>query len=143
MEIDFSSFMVSMFVIECKKGCPIFGCLDFKKETMSDSQMEMAKDMFLHYLQIEEQIKGLTKLKINANPDTSTKGTLSQVEQSESSLESLLFDSRLPKELVESLLGDSVISSFFNGPLALAISRPLFKLRYHKMISDFLIVKDP
>jgi hypothetical protein len=115
----------------------------FKKGDISDSQMDMAKAMFLHYLQMEEQIKGLTTLKINANPDTNTKSTLSEVEQSESSLESLLFDSRLPSDLVQSLLNDSVISSFFNGPLALAISRPLFKLRYHKMISDFLIVKDP
>ena len=44
-------------------------------------------------------------------------------------------------ELLESFMNDSVISSFFNGPLALALSRPLFKLRFHKNISDYLIVK--
>ena len=36
-------------------------------------------------------------------------------------------------------MDDSILKSFFNGPLALAVSRPLFKLRYHKEISNYLI----
>jgi len=113
----------------------------YKKDTATDKQKDMAKAMFLHYLQIENQIGGLTQLKMNMNPDTSTKSTLSDVERTESNIENLKFDNRIQPGLLNSLMNDSVLKSFFNGELALAVSRPLFKLRYHKAISDYLIVK--
>jgi hypothetical protein len=77
---------------------------------------------------------------MNANPDTSLKAVLSSVEQTEANLENLGENPDL-NYLVEKFLNDSVISSFFNGPLALAISRPLFKLRYHKVVSKYLMDK--
>jgi hypothetical protein len=78
---------------------------------------------------------------MSSNPDTATKSTLSDVEQTEANIEDLFFDPRVPTEIVESMMDDSILKSFFNGPLALAVSRPLFKLRYHKEISDYLIGK--
>lgn len=102
---------------------------------------DMAKAMFLHYLELEQQIGGYTALKMSSNPDTSTKSTLSDVEQTEANLESLAYDTRIPSEILDRIMNDSVISSFFNGPLALAISKPLFKLRYDKNISEYLIAK--
>ena len=36
-------------------------------------------------------------------------------------------------------MDDSLLKSFFNGPLALAVSRPLYKLRYHAVVSRYLI----
>jgi|688.fasta_scaffold00187_29 predicted kinase len=94
--------------------------------------------LFLHYLKIEDQIKGITKIKMNANPDTNTNTTLSNIELSESTIEDLLEDEVL-SPLINSLMKDSVISSFFNGPLALALSKPLFKLRYNKAFSNYII----
>ena len=114
---------------------------DYKTGTATDKQMDMSKAMFLHYLQIENQIGGLTQLKMNTNPDTSTKSTLSDVERTESNIDNLMYDNRIAPELLGTLMNDSVLKSFFNGDLALAVSRPLFKLRYHKAISDYLIVK--
>lgn len=102
---------------------------------------DQAKAMFLHYLELEQQIAGYTALKMASNPDTSTKSTLSDVEQTEANIENLFFDKRVPTEIVEAMIDDSILKSFFNGPLALAVSRPLFKLRYHKTISDYLIGK--
>jgi len=102
---------------------------------------DIAKTMFLHYLELEQQIAGYTALKMASNPDTSTKSTLSDVEQTEANIENLFFDSRVPTDIVEAMMDDSILKSFFNGPLALAVSRPLFKLRYHKEISDYLIGK--
>lgn len=102
---------------------------------------DIAKAMFLHYLELEQQIAGYTALKMSSNPDTATKSTLSDVEQTEANIEDLFFDPRVPTEIVESMMDDSILKSFFNGPLALAVSRPLFKLRYHKEISDYLIGK--
>ena len=107
----------------------------------NDKKSDIAKAMFLHYLELEQQIAGYTALKMSSNPDTATKSTLSDVEQTEANIENLFFDSRVPKEIVEAMMDDSILKSFFNGPLALAVSRPLFKLRYHKTISDYLIGK--
>ena len=107
----------------------------------NDADSDMAKAMFLHYLELEQQIAGYTALKMSSNPDTSTKSTLSDVEQTESNIEDLFFDPRVPLEIVEAMMDDSILKSFFNGPLALAVSRPLFKLRYHRQISDYLIGK--
>jgi hypothetical protein len=115
--------------------------IDYKNDDLTDDQVKLSQAMFLHYLQIENQIGGITQLKMNMNPDTSTESTLSDVERTESNIDNLMFDNRIPRELLTTLMTDSVISSFFNGPLALAVSRPLFKLRYHKAISDYLIVK--
>ena len=100
---------------------------------------DQAKAMFLHYLELEQQISGYTALKMSSNPDTSTKSTLSDVEQTEANIADLFFDSRVPLDIVESMMDDSILKSFFNGPLALAVSRPLFKLRYHRTVSDYLI----
>jgi len=107
----------------------------------NDKDSAIAKAMFLHYLELEQQISGYTALKMSSNPDTATKSTLSDVEQSEANIEELEFDSRIPREILNSMMNDSIISSFFNGPMALAVSRPLFKLRYHKQISDYLIAR--
>jgi hypothetical protein len=107
----------------------------------NDKDSDLAKAMFLHYLELEQQIAGYTALKMSSNPDTSTKSTISDVEQTESNIENLFFDSRVPLEIVESMMDDSILKSFFNGPLALAVSRPLFKLRFHKEISEYLIAK--
>jgi hypothetical protein len=106
-----------------------------------DKNSLKAKAMFLHYLELEEQIKGYTKLKMSSNPDTSTKTTLSDVEQTEASLSELLSDTKVPLEVTESMRNNSILKSFFNGPLVLAISRPLFKLRYHPQITEYLIGK--
>ena len=111
---------------------------EITKKLQSNDQ---AKAMFLHYLELEQQISGYTALKMSFNPDTSTESTLSNVEQTEANIEELQYDSRIPTEVLNSLKNDSIISSFFNGPLALAVSRPLFKLRYHKAVSDYLIAR--
>jgi len=123
-----------------------------KKKTFTEKEMEaliksndgssdIAKAMFLHYLELEQQIAGYTALKMSSNPDTATKSTLSDVEQTEANIENLFFDPRVPTEIVEAMMDDSILKSFFNGPLALAVSRPLFKLRYHKEVSDYLIAR--
>jgi hypothetical protein len=107
----------------------------------NDTESDLVKSMFLHYLELEQQIGGYTALKMSSNPDTSTKTTLSDVEQTEANLDQLFYDSRVPLEVVDAMRNNSILRSFFNGPLALAVSRPLFELRYHPEISEFLISK--
>ena len=105
----------------------------------NDTTSDKSKAMFLHFLELEQQIGGYTKFKMASNPDTKTETTISNVEQTESNLDQLSYDSRIPLEIVERMKSDSILKSFFNGPLALAVSRPLFKLRYHPQITEFLI----
>ena len=117
------------------------GMLKLIEESAADpskKKREVSLAMFLHYLKIEDQIKGLTKVKMNANPDTNTNTTLTNIELSENTLSDLVNDKYM-SDLITGLMNDSVISSFFNGPLALALSRPLFKLRYNKTFSSYII----
>jgi hypothetical protein len=118
---------------------------NFKKNDgeLTEKEADLAKAMFLHFLEIEEQITGVTGFKMASNPDTSTKSTGSEVELSEASIEQLYEETKIPKGLLDKMLKDSVISSFFNGSMALAVIRPLFKLRYNKYISDYIIENSP
>ena len=115
--------------------------VNFKKKNgkISEEEKDLAKTMFLHFLEIEQQITGLTALKLSSNPDTATRSTASEVELSEASIDQLSDETKIPKELLTKMLNDSVISSFFNGPLSLAVIRPLFKLKYNKHISNYIV----
>ena len=119
--------------------------VNFKQNNgkLSKQESELAKTMFLHFLEIEQQITGLTALKLSSNPDTATRSTASEVELSEASIDQLSSETKIPKELLTKMLNDSVISSFFNGPMALAVIRPLFKLKYNKHISNYIVENAP
>ena len=111
---------------------------DYKKDPKA-ADSDLSKLMFMHYLQIEAQIEGITQLKMNSNPDTSTDNALFKSEVTLANLESLETESKLDQDLFKDMLSDSIISSFFNQKMALGISKPLFPLRYHPAISSFLI----
>jgi hypothetical protein len=111
---------------------------DYKKDPKA-ADSDLSKLMFMHYLQIEAQIEGITQLKMNSNPDTSTDNALFKSEVTLANLESLETESKLDQDLFKDMLSDSIISSFFNQKMALGVSKPLFPLRYHPAISSFLI----
>ena len=115
--------------------------VNFKQNNgkLTEKEADLAKAMFLHFLEIEQQITGLTALKLSSNPDTATRSTASEVELSEASIDQLSSETKIPKELLTKMLNDSVISSFFNGPLSLAVIRPLFKLKYNKHVSNYIV----
>lgn len=110
---------------------------DFKKDS-SKASSELSLAMFLHYLQIEQQITGLTQVKIASNLDTSTKSTGSEAERSEANLEMLQYESKIEEGLLDNIM-ETVIGSFFNNQLALAINEAIFPLRYNKAVSSYLI----
>ena len=106
---------------------------------LTKKEADLSKAMFLHFLEIEQQITGLTALKISANPDTRKDSTASEVELSEAGIDQLADETKIPKELLTKMLKDSIISSFFNGPMSLAVIRPLFKLKYNKFVSNYIV----
>ena len=99
---------------------------------------ELSRAMFLHYLTIEQQIQGLTALKMASNPDTSTMTDVGQAIQAESNMEALAEESKIDQDLRLGLLNDSVISSFFNTKLIRGLSKPLFKFRYDDDIQEYI-----
>jgi len=103
---------------------------------------DLSKLMFLHYIELEQQMNGIKKLKMNANADTSLKTTFSQIENTEASLENLKDETKLDQTLLWRMVNDSITSSFFNGPMALQVGRPLFKMRYHPLITKWMIIND-
>ena len=110
-----------------------------KKEKVDIGGSELSKAMFLHYLELDQQMEGVKKLKFSSNPDTKLRTSLGSVEEAEAKLGDLENESKLDQELLQKMLYDSVTSSFFNGDMALALSRPLFPLAYNKNISDWII----
>lgn len=106
------------------------------------AKSDLSKLMFLHFLEIEQQMNGVKLLKLNANADTSLKTAFSQIEDTESSLENLKDETKLDQTLLWKMVNDSITSSFFNGPMVLQIGRPLFKLRYHPVITKWMIVNN-
>jgi hypothetical protein len=99
----------------------------------------LSQTMFMHFLELEQQMDGVKRLKFASNPDTKLRTTLGSIEEAEANLEGLTVESKLDQELLQKMLNDSVTSSFFNGDLGLALSRPLFPLAYHPAISNFII----
>jgi hypothetical protein len=116
--------------------------LDLIKDSKTNpkaAESDLSKAMFLHFLEIEQQIDGIKSLKFAFNQDTNLKSTLSAVEEGEYKVETLQSKSSLDQTLRERMENESVISSFKVGPLSLAMTRPMFPLMYHKTISDYII----
>ena len=101
---------------------------------------DLSKLAFLHFLEIEQQITGIKRLKIELNPDVTIRTNFSEVEQSEAAQENLEFNSKIAQEVREKLKNESVTSSFDNNELALSMIRPIMKLRYHPAISEWIKV---
>jgi len=104
---------------------------------------DLSRLMFLHYLQIEDQMEGTKQLKLAANPDTTTMTDVNQAMLSEQKLEDLQSMASLDQKLRNDLINNSVISSFFNNNLITSLGQELFSFRYDKsfdMINE--IIKD-
>lgn len=100
-----------------------------------------AKAAFLHYLELEELSKGIRDIKMKLSYDTSKSTTLFDAQKSEASLAQLRAETKIPNEIVDKILDESPIGSFRVAPFQLELWGPLFKLRNHNTINDFLIEK--
>jgi hypothetical protein len=99
---------------------------------------ELSRTMFLHFLTIEKQIDGLTRLKIASNPDTGTNEDVGQAIQAEATMDALAEETKIDQDLRTGLLKDSIISSFFNTKLVRGLAKPLFKFRYDDDIQEYI-----
>ena len=111
--------------------------IDSKNDSKEKSSL-LSQAMFLHYLTLEQQIQGLTQLKLTSNPDTKTMTDIGQAIQEEANMESLAEETKISQELRIAMIEDSIISSFFNTKLVKGLGKPLFKFRYDDDIQDYV-----
>jgi predicted NAD-dependent protein-ADP-ribosyltransferase YbiA (DUF1768 family) len=137
-----------MFYYSAKAASRLAGIPDngtFNQEEM----LRMIKDpkpadamkqaaMFLHFIEIEKQIKGVASVKRQANPDTKVNKTVQQIKKREETMVDLLESSKVDPELLPNIKTNSVLSSFYINDLSLDLVVPLFPLRLNTTISDYI-----
>ena len=99
---------------------------------------ETDKQIFLHYLQLEDMSQSVRDLKMRTNVDTSRDTSLFAAQDRLSLLDELKEDGRLPSHLIDRLKEESPISSFFVQDFQLKLFGGLFPVRNHKTLNDFI-----
>ena len=94
---------------------------------------------FLHFLEIEEMAKAVRDVKMKMNVDTSKDGSLFEAQNRVYMKESLREDSRIPTEMIDKIITDSPIGSFFIQPFQIESLGKMFPLRNDESINDFIM----
>jgi hypothetical protein len=92
---------------------------------------------FLHFIEIEKQIKGLEAVK-RENPDTKLVKTVQQVRKKEQQFLDLTETSKVDPQLPLDIRNKSIISSFYINDLSLDLIEPVLPLRLNKTVSDYI-----
>jgi len=104
----------------------------------SEDSLELSIAMFLHFIELEKQVKGLQGLKKLMNPDTVTQKTIQETINRNRQIIDLEDQSKLDKDTAYKAINESVLSPFFDTQIIIDLITPLFTLRNHKIISDFI-----
>jgi ribonuclease HI len=96
---------------------------------------------FLHFLEIEKQIKGLEAVKRQSNPDTKLLKTIQQVRKREQAFLDSTETSKVDPSLPEGIRNKSILRSFYQGELALDLVEPVMPLRLNKEVANFITNK--
>jgi len=102
---------------------------------------DLAVSMFLHFLEIEKQLKGLGALKRSSKPDTQTFKSPQEILYRDVNIDLLSENSKVDSNLMSSLQTDSVLSSLFDKDIIMSMLNPLFKIRDNKQLNDFILSK--
>jgi ribonuclease HI len=108
------------------------------KDAKNPKYKAMQEAAFLHFLEIEKQIKGLEAVKRQSNPDTKLLKTIQQVRKREQAFLDSTDTSKVDPELPEAIRNKSILRSFYQGDLALELVEPVMPLRLNKEVSDFI-----
>ena len=103
-----------------------------------EDTLELSIAMFLHFIELEKQVKGLQGLKKIMNPDTKTERTIQGFINRKSQIIELEDQSKLDKETAYRAINQSVLSPFFDVEVIIDLITPLFPLRNHEKISKFI-----
>ena len=114
---------------------------EYAKEKENYKYTNEDRAAFLHYLEAENMAMPIRDVKLKMNFDTSKSGTLFEAQDRILMKEELKRDARIPMEMVDKILTDSPIGSFYIQPFQLAIWKDMFPLRNHPLITKFLLDK--
>jgi hypothetical protein len=107
--------------------------------TKNDTQSNEALTAFLHFIEFEKEIKGMSNLKRQANPDTKTSKTIQEITQKTLSLDEAADSSKIDPALAEKLQKESILGTFFDKDIIRDIITPLFNVTNDEEVSQFII----
>lgn len=111
------------------------------KDSKNPKYKALQTATFLHFLEIEKQIKGLESIKRQSNPDTKLLKTFQQIKKREQSFIDSLDSSKIDPELPQNIRNKSILRSFYQGDFALDLVEPVMPLRLNKEVSNFIASK--
>jgi len=127
-------------VLAATEGMDKFTTADLKGTmTTNDTTSPKAIAIFLHYLEYEKQIKDMSDLKRQSNPDTATSKTIQEIMQRKIGLDILSESSKIDQDLVKRLRKDSILGSFFDNVITQDLVEPIFPLTDDKRVSAYLL----
>lgn len=118
-----------------------FSLDNLKKHESMGMNNEMARAIFAHYMEVEDNSKYYSKLVRNTSMDTQTESTLFAAINRDLMFADLYSDNAFPKEVLDKIATESQISSFFNRKTIVALYKDLFEFRDNPKIIRFLTEK--
>jgi len=123
----------------------LFGSIDnFYEDQQAGNDYaytELDREIFTHFLEIEDMSKAVRDVKLNMNFDTSKSDNMFEAQNAILMKEKLKRDGRIPSDMVDKILNESPIGSFYIQPFQLAMWDNIFNLRNHDVINEFLMDK--
>lgn len=124
---------------QMRTGIADYGKAMRKGDTYAYNDLDRAA--FLHFIEAENMAMPVRDIKLKMNFDTTKSGTLFEAQNRILMKESLKYDARIPVEMVEKILTDSPIGSFYVQPFQLKVWKNLFQLRNHPTLNRFILNK--
>ena len=112
--------------------------LDAIKDPTNPKYTNLAVATFLHFLEIEKQIKGLEAVKRQSNPDTKMLKTVQQIRKREQMFLDSTETSKVDPQLPLDIKNNSILSSFYINDMTLDLIEPVLPLRLNNTSSDFI-----
>ena len=104
------------------------------KEEYTDAD----RAVFLHFLEIEEMAKAVRDVKMRLNVDTNRSATLYEAQEKIDLISQLKLDGRIPEDIVEKVVTESPIGSFFVQDFQIKLWNDFFTLRNNPTLNTFI-----
>jgi exodeoxyribonuclease-5 len=109
------------------------------KENPSAAGSDLSYAMFMHFIEIEQQLKGLANLKRKMKVDTKTYKNPEEILRNAFAFSEAADSSKVQAGLGAKVLSDSVLSEFFDKEILQALLEPIFPLAHNKVVTDFIL----
>ena len=102
----------------------------------SEGYTEVDQQVFLHFIELEEMAKATTKVKLAVNFDTDKLSSLYEINEKIDNFRSLSEENRFPFKIVEEIMKESPIGSFYYNKELLGLISSLFPTRDNENLKD-------